>query len=126
MLRSYYVDVYYGRKLGLPPTTGGPSNLVLAPGKKDLAALLHDAGEGLFVTGFLGGNSNGTTGDFSFGIRGQMIEKGQLAEPFAEMNVSGNQQDLWTRLVAVGSDPFPFASVRSPALVFDGVQVAGL
>lgn len=126
VLQSYYIDVYYGRKLGLPPTSGGPSNVVFSPGKKDLAGLLAEVKDGLFVTGFLGGNSNGTTGDFSFGIQGRIVRAGQLAEPFAEMNVSGNQQDLWVKLAALGSDPYPYSSVRAPTLVFEGVQVAGL
>ena len=126
VLKTYFVDVYYGKKLGVPPTTGGPSNLVVSPGDKALPALLADVKDGLLVTGFLGGNSNGTTGDFSFGIQGRILRAGQLAEPFAEMNVSGNQQDFWLKLVALGSDPYPYASLRAPALVFEGIQVAGL
>jgi PmbA protein len=42
------------------------------------------------------------------------------------MNISGNQKDLWKKLSAVGSDPWPHSSVRSPTLVFDGVQLSGL
>jgi PmbA protein len=126
VLRSYYVDVYYGKKLGIPPTSADASNLVFAQGKKDLSGLLADVKDGFWVTGFLGGNSNGTTGDFSFGIQGRILRGGHLAEPFAEMNVSGNQKELWTRLVAVGADPYPYDSARTPALVFEGVQVAGL
>src|SRR5205085_2340312 len=70
VLRSFFVDDYYGRKLSVAPTTGGPSNLVFAPGSKGLDALAADAKEAIVVTGFLGGNSNGTTGDYSLGIRG--------------------------------------------------------
>ncbi len=81
--------------------------------------------DGILVTGFLGGNSNGTTGDFSFGVQGFRIRDGQLAEPVAEMNISGNLVDLMQRLVAVGNDPYPYSTVRAPLLVFDGVQFAG-
>ena len=42
------------------------------------------------VTGFLGGNSNGLTGDFSLGIQGFRVRNGAIAEPVAEMNMSGN------------------------------------
>jgi PmbA protein len=41
------------------------------------------------------------------------------------MNVSGNQKELWKKLVAVGNDPYPYSSTRTPTLVFEGVQVAG-
>jgi PmbA protein len=125
VLREFYVDCYYGRKLGLAPTTGRPSNLTWRLGAKGRDALAADVGEGVLVTGFLGGNSNATTGDFSLGVRGFAIRGGRLAEPIGEMNVSGNQLDLWKRLAAVGNDPYPYSALRTPTLVFEGVQLAG-
>jgi len=125
VLRDYYVDCYYGRKLGLAPTTGRPSNLTWRLGQKGREQLLAEVGEGVLVTGFLGGNSNGTTGDFSLGVRGFAIRGGRLAEPVGEMNVSGNHQELWRRLAAVGDDPYPYSALRTPTLVFEGVQLAG-
>jgi len=126
VLRSYYIDDYYGRKLKMPPTTGSSSNVVFPDGKKGLRELTKDVKEGVLINGFLGGNSNGTTGDYSFGIQGFRIRKGELSEPIAEMNISGNQKDLWKKLSAVGSDPWPYSAVRTPTLVLDGVQIAGL
>jgi PmbA protein len=125
VLRSYYVDTYYGRKLGIAPTTARSSNLAWALGPHGRDALLAGLGEGILVTGFLGGNSNGTTGDFSLGVRGFRVRGGRVAEPVGEMNVSGNQLELWRRLAAVGNDPYPYSSMRTPTLVFDGVQFAG-
>jgi PmbA protein len=83
-------------------------------------------GEGVFVTGFLGGNSNGTTGDYSLGIQGFMIRNGEVSEPVAEMNISGNQLDLWKRLVGIGNDPYELSTLRTPTLVFEGVSFAGV
>jgi len=125
VLRTYYVDTYYGRKLGIPPTTARSSNLAWSLGERTQAELLVDLGEGVLVTGFLGGNSNGTTGDFSLGVRGYRVRGGALAEPVGEMNVSGNHLELWKRLAAVGNDPYPYSSMRTPTLVFEGVQFAG-
>jgi PmbA protein len=125
VLKDYYVDCYYGRKLGLAPTTGRPSNLTWALGQRPRQALLADVGDGVLVTGFLGGNSNGTTGDFSLGVRGFALRGGRLAEPIGEMNVSGNHLELWKRLAAVGDDPYPYSALRTPTLVFEGVQLAG-
>jgi PmbA protein len=124
-LRSFYVDDYYGRKLGMKPTSGGSTNLVWKLGDKDQAGLLAQMKEGILVTGFLGGNSNGTTGDFSLGIHGFAVRNGQIAEPIAEMNVSGNHLEFWKRLVAVGNDPYPYSGSRTPTLVFEKVQIAG-
>jgi PmbA protein len=124
-LRTLYVDTYYGRKLGIPPTTARASNLTWKLGEHGAAELVARAGEGILVTGFLGGNSNGTTGDFSLGVRGFRIRGGAVAEPIGEMNVSGNHLDLWKRLAAVGNDPYRYSAMRTPTLVFEGVQVAG-
>ncbi len=125
VLRSYFIDSYYGRKLQRRPTTSSPSNLAWTLGTKARAGLLEDLRDGILVTGFLGGNSSAVTGDFSLGVQGFRVRGGQLAEPVSEMNISGNQLDLWKRLVAVGADPYPFSSARTPSLVFEGVQFAG-
>lgn len=123
--RGLYIDTYYGSKLGRSPTSGGASNLAWTLGNLDQPGLLAQVGDGVLVTGFLGGNSNGTTGDFSFGIQGFAIRNGQIAEPLAEMNIAGNHMEFWQRLVAVGNDPYPYSALRTPTLVFEGVTVAG-
>ena len=97
VLRNGYVDTYYAKKLGTRPTTGGASNLVWKLGSKGQAALLADLKEGILVTSFLGGNSNGTTGDFSLGVQGLRVRNGQLAEPVGEMNISGNHLEFWKK-----------------------------
>ena len=126
VLKNYYVDTYYGKKLLLPPTTGGTSNLSWARRDRSQGALIAEARDGVLVTGFLGGNSNGTTGDYSLGIQGFMIRGGAIAEPIAEMNISGNQLDLWKRLVGVGNDPYPYSALQTPTLVFEAVSFAGV
>jgi PmbA protein len=125
VLTSFLLDVYYANKLGLPPTTGRTTNLVVGKGTKDLAALLADAKNGILVTGFLGGNSNPTTGIFSLGITGFRFERGEKKEPISEMNISGNHLQFWQKLVATGNDPYIYSSTRSPSLVLEGVSVAG-
>jgi PmbA protein len=126
VLRSYYIDTYYGKKLNMAPTSGGTSNLAWTLGAKPQAAILKDVGEGILVTGFLGGNSNGTTGDYSLGVQGFAIRGGERAEPVGEMNIAGNMLDLMKKLTAVGNDPWPYSSNRTPTLVFEGIQLAGV
>jgi PmbA protein len=126
VLRSYYIDTYYGKKLKMAPTSGGTSNLAWTLGAKPQAAILKDVGEGILVTGFLGGNSNGTTGDYSLGVQGFRIRGGERAEPVGEMNIAGNMLELLKKLTAVGNDPWPYSSMRTPTLVFEGVQLAGV
>ena len=125
VLKAYYVDTYYGRKLKIDPTSGSPSNLSWKLGSKSQKELLADAKEALYITGFIGGNSNSGTGDFSVGVVGFRVRNGEIAEPLAEMNLSGNHLEFWKKLIAVGNDPFPYSSLRTPTLVFENVSVAG-
>jgi predicted Zn-dependent protease len=124
-LKNLYVDTYYGRKLGMAPTTGSASNRVVTPGAASLAELLRAADRGIYVTSWLGGNSDATTGDFSLGLRGHVIEGGAIGAPIGEMNVTGNLADLFRHLVQLGDDPYPYSSLRAPSLVFEGVQFSG-
>ena len=76
--------------MGVEPTVNSPSLLVLKPGNKDLNGLVADVQKGILVTGFNGGNCNSSSGDFSYGIEGFLIENGKLTQPVSEMNVTGN------------------------------------
>jgi PmbA protein len=125
-LKSYFVDTYYGKKLGMEPTTASSSNLVFKYGEDSLDDLVKGTEKGILVTSFIGGNSNPTTGDFSYGIIGMLVEKGKVVKPVNEMNISGNIGDLLKRLVAVGNDPYPYSSVRIPSLRFEAVNFSGI
>ncbi len=126
VLKTYFIDTYYGKKLDMEPNSGDTTNLVFKPGEKDLEGLLTDISRGILVTGFNGGNSNPVTGDFSYGIEGFLVEKGKLIKPVSEMNITGNFKQLWKDLVAVGSDVDPSRSWRLPSLVFDNVDFSGV
>jgi PmbA protein len=95
-------------------------------GNKDLNALIALVDKGILVTGFNGGNCNGTTGDFSYGIEGFLIEKGKITQPVSEMNVTGNMITLWNNLVEIGNDARKDSSWRIPSLLFDNVDFSGI
>lgn len=126
ILRTYFIDTYHALKMGMPPTVSTPSILILQPGNQSLDALIADVPSGILVTGFNGGNCNSSTGNFSYGIEGFLIENGRLTHPINEMNVTGNMTDLWNALIAVGNDPMTNRSWRIPSLVFEGVSFSGL
>ena len=126
VLQTYFIDTYSANKLGAEPTISSPSVLTFTHGEKGLSGLVGDLKNGILVTGFNGGNSNSSTGDFSYGVEGLLIENGQLVKPISEMNVTGNFLTLWERLVAAGNDPDETSSWRIPSLVFEGVAFSGL
>lgn len=125
VLQNYYINVYYGRKLGMPPTTGGRSNWVVPAGTRTVEAIARDLDRCIVVTGFLGGNSNGLTGDFSFGVQGLLLEKGEVVKHLSEMNVSGNIGELLMSFSEAADDVWTWSSMRAPTLLFDGVQFSG-
>jgi PmbA protein len=126
VLSDYYIDWYYSRKLGVEPTGGSPTNVVIRPGDRSLEEMIADMEKGILITGFIGGNSNSTTGDFSYGISGFYIEDGKRVKPIAEMNISGKLQDLWSNLVETGNDVWTYSSWRRPSLRFKDVHFSGV
>jgi PmbA protein len=86
---------------------------------------MKDLDRGILITGFIGGNSNSTTGDASVGILGQLFEEGKTVQPVSEMNIADNHLKFWQKLAEVGNDPWLYSSFRTPSLVFTDVVVSG-
>lgn len=126
VLNTYFIDTYVGNKMGITPTISGPSLLEMKLGPNNLEELISSLDKGILVTAFNGGNSNSSTGDFSFGVEGFLIEHGRLTQPISEMNITGNLITLWASLIGVGNDPKLSSSWRIPSLVFDNVDFSGL
>ena len=126
VLKEFYVDWYYSRKLGWEPTSGGTSNLIIPPGKRSVKEIMKDLGRGIFITGFIGGNSNSTTGDASVGIIGHLFEEGKPVQAVAEMNIAGNHLQFWNNMVEAANDPWTYSEWRTPSLVFKDVVVSGI
>jgi PmbA protein len=125
IVKNYFLDTYYGKKLGMNPTSGSNTNLVFKLGDKDLDGLVAAVGKGILVTGFNGGNSNGSTGDFSYGIEGFLIENGNIVRPVSEMNITGNMKELWSGIDEVGNDVNKNSSWLTPSILFEGVDFSG-
>ncbi len=126
VLKTYYIDTYYGKKLEMQPNSGSTTNLVFEKGTKNIDELIASVKKGILVTGFNGGNSNGTTGDFSYGIEGFLIENGKLSKPVSEMNITGNMKDLWSNIGEVGNDVNLNSSWRTPSILFKDVDFSGI
>jgi PmbA protein len=125
VINDYLMDVYHARKLNRTPTGGSVSNVVIAPGERSWQEIAADHPKAIRVTSFLGGNSNSSTGEFSFGIRGQLLENGIPAGNLSEMNVSGNLLDLYSRFQEAANDPWGYSAYRLPSLLFKDVQFSG-
>lgn len=126
ILQTYFIDTYNALKMDVEPTISSPSIITAQLGDLNFDQLLNTIDKGIWVTEFNGGNSNPTTGDFSFGVEGFLIEKGIATTPVSEMNITGNMLHLWQNLSQVGNDPRESSSWRLPSIVFEGVNFSGL
>jgi PmbA protein len=136
VLKSYLLNCYTARKLGLKTTgnaarglAGNPGissgNFFLQPGTRTPAQMLRDVPDGLYLTEFLGFGVNLVTGDFSRGASGQWIKNGELAYPVEEITVAGNLKDMLCNISEIGSDLEFRGAVASPTIRIDGLTVAG-
>lgn len=125
VLKTYFIDTYNGAKMKMEPTIQSPSILTFETGNRNHQQILENLEKGIWVTNFNGGNSNSTTGDFSFGIEGFLVENGKIIKAINEMNITGNLLDLWSKVLEVGNDPNLMSSWRTPAILFDEVNFSG-
>jgi PmbA protein len=135
VLRSYLLDTYSGRKLGLPSTHHGArdgsgvtvstTNLYLEAGESDPADLIGSVKSGLYVTELIGFGVNGVTGDYSRGAVGLWIENGELAYPVEELTVAGNLLDMLHAVEAVGNDLAFRDRTAAPTVLIGRMTIAG-
>ena len=130
-LQTYLLTSYSARKLGLTTTghAGGIHNwLISAKGYADggdFDAMLKKLGTGFLVTELMGQGVNVVNGDYSRGAGGFWVENGEIAYPVSEVTISGNLQDIFKGLVAIGTDIDKRGSILTGSLLIDSMQVAG-
>ena len=105
VLKEFFIDWYYSRKLGWEPTSGSAANLVIPPGQRSVKEIMKDLGRGILINGFIGGNSNPTTGDMSIGITGHLFENGEPVQAVAEMNIADNHLEILEQADRGGQRP---------------------
>ena len=112
------------------PPSVGTSNLIVEPGDLDLAGLVAEAGEGLYVTDVAGLHSgvNPVSGTFSVGASGRLIENGELGTPVREITIASDLVSMLKSVRFSGSEArfVPFGgSVKSPPLLVGEMAVSG-
>ena len=136
VLKSYLLNTYTAKKLGLS-TTGnaarglagtpgiGAGNFFLQPGSQSPQEIIAAIPEGLYVTELMGFGVNMVTGDYSRGAGGLWISGGELAYPVEEITIAGNLKDMLRNIIAIGNDLEFRGSVACPTIRIDGMTVAG-
>jgi PmbA protein len=135
-LRSWLLDAYSARKLGLRSTgnavrgaagapSPGPTNLWLEPGPFDPAEIVARTERGLLVTELIGMGFNPVTGDYSRGAAGLWIEDGRPVHAVEEITIAGNLGDMLAAVDLVGNDLLWVGAIAAPTLRVARMTVAG-
>jgi PmbA protein len=136
VLRSYLLDAYSARRLGMAPTghavraAGGaagvaPTNFHLQPGPHAPEAIIASVRAGLYVTELIGFGVNLVTGDYSRGAAGLWIENGELTHAVEEITIAGNLLDMFQQIEMVGSDLVVRAGTCAPTVKIAAMTLAG-
>lgn len=136
ILKSYLLNTYTARKLGLK-TTGnasrglsgapgvGPGNFYIAAGETAPEKIIDGLKSGLYVTELIGTAANIVTGDYSSGAAGLWIENGELAYPVSEITIAGNLKQMLMDVERAGADLEFRGSIASPTILIREMTISG-
>ncbi len=127
VLQGYILSSYSARRLGLTTTgnAGGAQNLLVPGNSGDLESMLADMGTGLLVNELIGQGVNAVTGDYSRGAVGFWVEGGEIAYPVHEVTIAGNLRDLYSKIVAIGTDQDLRGGIRCGSVLVESMKIAG-
>lgn len=137
VLLSYLYNLYTASKDGTE-TTGnavrgyasipsvGATNLFILPGKRGFSEILEDTDSGLYIIDVMGLHTvNLISGDFSLGVSGLWIDKGELAFPVKGVSIAGNLLSFFSGVEEVGSDLVFFGSIGGTTVKVRDVMIGG-
>jgi PmbA protein len=136
ILKSYVLNTYTARKLGLKSTgnasrglAGNPGigahNFFLQPGTMTPEELIADVKTGLYVTETMGFGVNLVTGDYSQGAAGLWIENGELTFAVEEITIAGNLKEMYRNTSAIANNLKFRSASAAPTIRVEGMTIAG-
>lgn len=136
VLKSYLLDTYSGKKLGMASTGNAsrsvgeppgvsPTNFYLAPGLHTPDEIIASVQHGLYLTETIGFGVNLVTGDYSRGAAGIWIENGELAFPVEEVTIAGNLKEMLRDIEMVANDLQMRARICAPTIKISSMTIAG-
>jgi TldD protein len=117
VLKSYMIDKFNARRMGLPPTgssrresfdytpTSRMTNTFIGEGPDENEDIIASIDEGLYAAAMGGGSVNPTTGEFNFAVReGYLVRKGKICEPVRGASLVGKGSEVIMNIDMVGKD----------------------
>jgi PmbA protein len=136
VLKSYLLNTYAARKLGMKTTgnasrglTGnagiGHGNFFIEKGVQTPEQIIAGIPNGFYVTELMGFGVNIVTGDYSRGAAGLWIRNGELAFAVSEVTIAGNLNEMLQSIEIIGSDLDFRGSVAAPTIKMGELTVGG-
>jgi PmbA protein len=136
VLKSYLLNSYTARKLGLKTTgnasrgiTGnagvGPGNFFIQAGARSEEEIIRGLRDGLYVTELIGANANTVTGDYSSGAAGLWIENGELAYPVAEITIAGSLKQMLVEMDEPAANLEFRGPIAAPSILIGEMTISG-
>lgn len=117
VLRSYMIDRFNGRRMGMPSTgnarrqsychtpTARMTNTYIAPGEDRNEDIIGSIEYGLYAKEMGGGSVNPVTGEFNFAVsEGYLIRNGQICEPVRGASLVGKGSEVLHKIDMVGTE----------------------
>ena len=136
VLKSYLLNTYAAKKLGLKSTGNasrglsgnagiGHGNFYLEPGVQTPEQIIAAIPNGFYVTELIGMGVNIVTGDYSRGAAGLWIRNGELAFAVSEVTIAANLKEMLMGIDVVGNDLEFRSSISAPTLMIGEMTVGG-
>ncbi len=117
VLKSYMVDKFNGRRMGMPSTgnsrrqsyaytpTSRMTNTFIAPGNDKNEDIIASMEYGLYAKEMGGGSVNPVTGEFNFSVsEGYIVRNGVICEPVRGASLVGKGSEIIQNIDMVGSN----------------------
>lgn len=134
VLKTYLYNLKTANKDNVKSTgnsSGGEGvavgNFYVQPGNLSLEELLKKLGKGVYIDDLQGLHAglNITSGDFSFGAEGFLVEDGKITKALNQFTIAGNIYDLLMNIEEVASNlEFEFSQFGSPAVLVKNISIA--
>lgn len=135
--KNFISDRLYAAKSGRAPSGNcvrqdfkslpepGPSNFYIEGSSESAEDFLKNA-SGLYINSLMGlHTADPVSGNFSLGINGWLLEKGEKIKPVKECLITGNIKDILDKTVKAAGEPVFYGSCGAPLLYVEGITAAG-
>ena len=117
ILKSYMIDKFNARRMGMAPTGNGRrqgysytptsrmTNTYIAPGNDKNEDIIASMEYGLYAKEMGGGSVNPVTGEFNFAVNeGYIVRNGKICEPVRGASLVGKGSDVIMNIDMVGTE----------------------